>query len=450
MDLFDDFNVSVEGFFPPALDIDNDRHEADALINTALSLESMLSEIKRTGAVSRTQAQYLSTECGVNFGPNYPLAGFTEQPTPVNYQIALEGATMEFFTSIGAFIKKVVRIIINILKWIWDFLMGNSKRKDGAKTALENISEVNKTNKEVEEIMARHGNDVRKQAASHGAGQPQEMPNAEGFKRYADECVRWEKEWNNLRANVLTHSHLRTMLNDYADQFAAFLPFVQRRVEVLEEIFKEDIDPSNMAKMAEFNQRFLRAAKNLPVRSFLMILGKGGFAPNTNKPEEEMTYLDVATMLSEIIADEISSNDFHIMTPDMALERMMADKNVGESLLTHSETEAKVLNGIIKDYEKLVQKAPRQSYTEQLRELYQKLIDSMAQEVRGLQITVQAYGNADQEVGKMIKNLGDCVFNYNLFLEGVLEQMPDMSADDKRKTKDLIKHNRQYLKRVGR
>jgi hypothetical protein len=433
--LFDDFNVSLEEFTDPPLLTEGEVSAANDLMKTAISLEGMLQELHKTQSISRDQAQFLSETCGVDFGKRYPLSSFTKDPTPVNFSVATEGAVTEFFTSIGAFIRKVIQVILGILKWIWDVLTGVKNRQKAVETVVQNAAVINKVNKEVEAIVGRKA----KPATDNRS--PSELAFVAAKEKY-------EKNWTEWRNDVVTDSDFMKTLKAYSELFAAYEPHIEARVKVFKELMEIKEDPNDLAQAAELTARFARAAIPLPVTAFIQLFSKGHVDLGTgHKPGNEITFQEVAEALSRTIADKIATAQPDSVEFDSSIDVILSRPDINKSLLTGSEQEARLLNALISEYKQMLNADPKQVYSDKLRERYRTVIDSLTSDVRAMQISVTAFSQADAATASMVRDVADCVFCYNVHLEEVVGQL-DPESESAKRCHELIKKARDVLKRI--
>jgi hypothetical protein len=104
-------------------------------------------------------------------------------------------------------------------------------------------------------------------------------------------------------------------------------------------------------------------------------------------------------------------------------------------------------NVIIEDYKKLLNTPPQQAYSEQMRNKYKTVVDSMTMEIRGLQQTVAIYTQLEVAIANMVKELADQAFALNKYLEEKINKMDPKSAYYKH-TKEILKASREALKRL--
>jgi hypothetical protein len=443
MEFFDDYNLSMEDFSLPALECVEDEQQAATAIETAVSLENMLQEISRTGGVSRSQMQYLKDQCGLDLGKNYPVASFTEQPSQVNFVIAKEGMVTEFFTSLATFVRKIVKVILTILKWIWDFLAMGKQRQEKAKTVTSNMVEVHKTNQAVEREMARAGVAVTPQEqrgtpqANEPAGENPKVGAAKlAFEAYVAACQTWESHWNDLRACVLSKSHAYTMFDAFGDRLLVFMKFYDSRLAIVRELFEIKEDPNNPVQSADLNSRYARVTNSLGVVEMLNALKAGGVdTVYEHKPEKEYKLAEIADLFGGFVNEVKSMNTINLVPPINAVEVVETRPDVGRPLFTQGQTATRLLDTIIKDFEELAKRPPQHEYSEYIRNHYKMMMDVLASEVRGMRSIIATYATADQEIANMVRELADIVFKKNVYLE---KHIIAIDGVDPKKQKELL------------
>jgi hypothetical protein len=262
MEFLADFNLSLEDFnVPDQLQFDEELAGAGDLMSKAVTLEGIYQEITQSNTVSRTQVEYLKDSFGVDFGPNYPVNSFTAEPSQVNLGIVKEGFVQEFFTSLKAFLKKVIAVIIGILKWIWDTLTGGKKLRENIKVAAENAKVITEANTKIKKEL-------------HAAGISTEAENESdpSFQALKEVNNRWMQNWTLWRKDYLEYGRFSHFLDTYADMFQALFPSVSARVDLFRELIEIKEDPEDYAREAELSARFYNASRPISVAHFVVIV----------------------------------------------------------------------------------------------------------------------------------------------------------------------------------
>lgn len=96
-------------------------------------LQAHYDGLAKRGNISRADAEQLVQYCAEAF-QDMPLGSFTQQPSKVNYEPAMEGLLQQLGTMALDAIKAAIRALIDFIKKVWDYIL----RQVGLREELKN------------------------------------------------------------------------------------------------------------------------------------------------------------------------------------------------------------------------------------------------------------------------------------------------------------------------
>lgn len=436
--MFEEYTLSEESLQSPATPNLSDALElVDQLTIRMESIDSLYQQVSREGLVSRSQIEFLVENCGIEFDGRYPVASFTQEPSATNLSIATEAMGGQFFATIGEFLKKVVTVILSILKWVFELLTGYSARRENVTRVAENMKKVAKSNREVEAAMAK----LPKPAQS---SQTQEM-----FAKFQGAMAVYDNSWNDFREQLLTHGEFVRFLRTFSVYILGYMPQLTARVEAFKRLIDIEEKENDPGHQIAIKVQFARLVEPASTNQLIHALhGSGvqvGNGHSTLSSLHNPTFLELATAIKGRMSELQQQRSNDPVMVSQASELVEKDDKVLDSFLVKDQQQRKMIEALIDDYKKILNSAPRRKYSDDVNKQYRSVVEQLTNEVRGLQVLIDLYNEADNETARFIKVLTDAVFSRNLLLEASIKDYPE---EAQKQLRDVINQGRSFLTKV--
>lgn len=122
----------------------------DQLYATLVDMQSLREELVQKAGINRALAATLESVApeALDF-TRYPMASFTQNPTPTNLRPALEGLTLQAKAVLVALGAALIAALVKIIHWIIQTIRNIHKRADAAEVVNENIMTFNELAREM-------------------------------------------------------------------------------------------------------------------------------------------------------------------------------------------------------------------------------------------------------------------------------------------------------------
>lgn len=351
-------------------------------------------------AVCQAQIKTLIESCEMQLDEHYPLQSFTQAPSPLNLDVAMEGIFRRGSDAVVAFVRKAIDVIKAMIRWVIDAMRKVFSRKRDVTARVYMVKSIRTANKELQ---------LKVPAANDTASSDEYVKAAE---KLALAIQHYHDFYSQLAESMLRGNKELGILKGVSLQIPKLAKLITKKMELAEDIFRSANKPEMLAK------RLAVLAENIPLTAI------GGMVEEEAKKFHSTTLLEFFEAFKQHIA-AMHSDHPQPMNWEIA-SGVVINPNSGiqEPIIAIPDEIAKQFNELEKRLEVLNSPTIASLIDHSLAGAYEAAMISLVGDVHALTFYTEAANIALDTQDAIVRSIYNCeVAQFELYrVQGKLSQ----------------------------